>query len=131
MKVQTLSRSDASKGIKVVHGIKILRLPNSGKQNLTTKTLQDFKQFISQDDKAIIFHTVDGNVVFNIDRAPGRYCLSCEEKMLDSRDDPYNEKISEHVLEHGKSAVTTSRWPHGYEVFANHYHCTIEDQRHG
>lgn len=134
MRVKTLSRL-LPDGKREIHGIDIINLPNCGKQKLSRRWLNTFRKFVSQDEQRIVIHTTRGDVVFNIDHglvnnSQTRYCLTCNEVLPDARADPFADKCNAHVKEHGKSAETSPRWPHGYMV-ANSYECTIEDQRNG
>ena len=135
MKVKTLSRPNSSTGVREIYGIQVVNLPKVGKQKLVPAWVDRFKQFITQDAEKIVLHTVDGDVIFNIDHAcinnaPTRYCLTCNEVLPDQRADPFAEQSRAHVAAHGDSAEKSDRWPPGYMV-VNSFECTVEDRRHG
>ncbi len=124
MKVEILARWDESKGIKMPFGLKIKNLAKSGKQRFMPHWLRQWKQFITQTTEQIILHGVDGDVVYRVDYAPGRHCMTCGESLPDERADPLAEQCRAHVAAHD-DAIATERWPHGY-ISTNAFNCTQE-----
>lgn len=115
MKVQILSRLDPNKGVKIATGMKLLEQPRKGQHDFRKDWLQQHRQFITQTDAAITLHTVDGDVKFNIDYSPGRWCLTTGAKLPDAGADPHAEQCRAHV-EKLDNPVKTDRWPNGYLV---------------
>jgi hypothetical protein len=132
MKLNVKRNSDGS-----VKGLRILNLPAGGKQRIHSDLLVDpaVAPHISHGDTSFTFHTLDGDVVFNIDREPGRYCLTCGEQLPDFAGNGKTQEMRRaaqcraHIATHGKSAETSTAWPHGYESYPNSYLCSIDDQR--
>lgn len=131
MKIQILTRD------RDVPGIRIVNLPKNGYQNLHINTLERHKDYVTVDANKITFITVDGDVVFNIVKQPGRFCLTCGDKLPDFGGNgtmieaQRASECREHVASHGKKAETSDKWPHGYSNRPNTFECSIEDQRHG
>ena len=114
MKVQILARLGQS-GVKKAYAMKMLSAPNSGRHSFRKEWLEEHRQFITQTDKRITLHTVDGDINFKIDHLPGRYCLTTKLRLPDVSKDPKAEACRAHVKAQ-KSAVKTERWPDGYKV---------------
>lgn len=127
MKVQILAGRLVHEGVKKPTGLKILQMPKTGKHNFRKDWLQSegVRRFVSQTNDAITLHTVDGDVVFNIDYPPGRHCLTCGEKLPDVGSDPFSDQCRAHVETHGATAEKTDRWPHGY-IATNSFMTTLE-----
>lgn len=121
MKVHIKTRLNPQTGQRQAVGLKILNLPESGTQKVLKTWLDKWKQFISVTDNQVIMHTVDGDVFFDIQYPPGRHCLTCGEQLPTPMEDPYAEKCRAHVKTHGKDAVVSNRWPHGYIALASSY----------
>jgi hypothetical protein len=128
MKARILAEADES-GRKRPTGLQLLNLPASGKQNIHQQTLAEWRDYVTVTPAAIIVHTVDGDVQFDIDQPPGRYCLTCGERLPDMGSSTNEESLNAqkclaHVAEH-KKAATSDRWPHGYSHRPKSYTCTI------
>ncbi len=137
MKVQIIASAPNADGVKHPTGIKILSLPKSGLQRIPVPALDKHAGYITLDPDKITYHTVDGDVVFNIIHGPGRYCLTCDEKLPDHGGNGTMleaQRAAEclaHVAGHGKKAETSDAWPKGYSHRPNTFDCTIEDKRNG
>lgn len=115
-------------------GIRFESLPKSGLQTIGQKTLTgDLKAHITANDKAIVFHSSDGDVVFDIIYPPGRFCLTCGEKLPDAGMVGSKEEAAlaadciAHVKTHGGKAEKSDRWPHGYRSSPGNYDCSIRE----
>jgi hypothetical protein len=118
-------------------GIRISNLPKSGIQRLPINALERHKDHVTVTADEIVFSTVDGDVAFLIVREPGRFCLTCGERLPDHGGNgtlveaQRAAQCREHVKGHGKTAEKPDDWPHGYVNRPNTFECTIEDRRHG
>ena len=108
-----------------VTGIQVKRLSADGKQKFSpklVKTGQD-ERWLTKGDNTITIHDQEGDIVFNILRAPGRYCCHCQEKLPD---DPKGEAAQKHVAkEHKNQESPDLANPAGYEMI-NYYDCELE-----
>ena len=131
MKIQMLTRD------RVVPGIRIANLPKNGLQNIHINALERHKDHVAIGADKITFTTVDGDVVLNIIHQPGRFCLTCDERLPDFGGNgtlleaQRAAACRDHVTEHGKTAEKSDTWPHGYSNRPNTFECSIEDQRRG
>ena len=131
MRIQMLTRN------RDIPGIRIDNLPKNGLQNLHINALERHKNFVTVEADKITFRTVDGNVVMNIIHQPGRFCLTCDERLPDFGGNGTLVEAQRasvclaHVEAHGKSAEKSEKWPHGYSNRPNSFECSIEDQRNG
>ncbi len=118
-------------------GCRITSLPKSGVQRINVKTLQEHSAFATLikdgSQPRIVYVTKDGDVTFLIKHMPGRYCLTCDERLPDFAGGGTVEEAKaakqcrKHVDDHGGKAETSARWPHGYQSYPNSYECTIEE----
>ena len=136
MKITILASEPDAEGVKHPTGIRITNLPNSGIQRIPMAALERHKDHVTIDKKAITFSTVDGEIRFNITREPGRFCLTCGERLPDHGGNgtlveaQRASQCLEHVKKHGAKAEKTDEWPHGYLNRPQTYECTVEDLRH-
>ena len=122
---------------KPAHGVCISNLPNNGVQRINSSLLKghEVSRFITVINDVITVNTVDGPVVFNVEREPGRYCLTCGEQLPDhagngtALEAKRAQACRDHVASHGAKAEKSPKWPHGYESYPNSYLCNIDDQR--
>jgi hypothetical protein len=141
MKIHITSRTvrdDVGKEYKMPDGkCRITKLPRGGKQRIQAKHLTgEFAQFVrvieDGDAPRIVFDSHDGDITFKIDHLPGRYCLTCNERLPDPGPAGSEEEAKlaaqciAHVKKHGGKAETSARWPHGYQSYPNAYACTVE-----
>ena len=72
----------------VLTGISLSRMPNTGIQRLTQKLIDKTVQdgFMTLSKGKVIFHTVDGDVAFNIVRVPGYYCCFTNKQLGDQKE---------------------------------------------
>jgi hypothetical protein len=141
MKIHVTSRTvrdDKGASFKMPDGkCRITALPKSGRQKIQARHLTgEFSKFArvikDGDSPRIVFDTHDGDITFNIDRLPGRYCLTCNERLPDSGAAGSEEEAKlaaeciAHVKGHGGKAEKSDRWPHGYQSYPSAYDCTVE-----
>lgn len=110
----------------VVSGIEIKRMCASGKQKFTEKLVKQGieERWLSKNETTITIHDQGGDVVFNILRAPGRYCCHCSEKL---QDDATGEAARAHVAtEHPGETSPDPYNPSGYELIS-YYDCELGD----
>lgn len=130
MKVRILAETDGE-GVKHPSGLKIEKLPTHGQQRIHKDALLQWAEWVTLSKGELILHTVDGDVKFNINHAPGRYCLTCDKQLPPNGVSGSEEEAKaakacrDHVAEHGDDAVTTDRWPNGYMAFAKSFDCSI------
>lgn len=115
-------------------GIKFISLPKGGVQRITQKSLEGvYKPHTTVSDKAIVFHSKDGDVVFDIIYPPGRFCLTCGDRLPDigmvgsKEEAALAKKCIAHVETHGAKAEKSQRWPHGYRSSPGNYDCSIRE----
>lgn len=108
-----------------VSGIIVKRLSSDGKQKFSSKlvkTGQDEK-WLTKKATTITIHDQEGDIVFNINRIPGRYCCHCGEKLID---DATGEAARTHVAaEHADEVSPDRNNPSGYELLT-YYDCELE-----
>lgn len=113
----------------VVSGIQIKRFPVNGKQHLSPRVVNGglAEGWLSITDAAITIHDEAGDLVLNVDRAPGRYCCHCGDKLRDDdRSDAPGVFARKHVQdEHPGTKSPDSSNPAGYEKI-NYFECTVE-----
>ena len=137
MKAQILATPPDADGKRSPIGLRLTNLPKSGTQLITTDTLDRHKDYVEIEAGKIIYHTIDGEVVFHVIREPGRYCITCGQRLPDHGGNGTALEASRaaecraHVESHGKDAITHENWPHGYVSRPRTFECTIEDKRHG
>lgn len=113
-------------------------LPKSGNQRIKVKDIKGvFAAHTTVhpggDNPRIVFHTNDGDVAFLIKHMPGRYCLTCDERLPDAgaagseAEAKLAAKCRKHVKSHGDSAEKSVRWPDGYMAYPTSYDCMIEE----
>lgn len=115
--------------------IRIQKLPKGGKQRISTRVLEEFKDNIEIQEDGFLFKTETGDVFFKIIHEPGRYCITCGERLPDfggngtAIEAVRSAQCRAHVATHGKKAKAHPRWPHGYVNRPNTYTCSVEDRR--
>jgi len=83
--------------------------------------------WISLSKGKITLHTRPEELIYTIDRTPGRYCCHCDEKLPD---DATGEMARSHVAaEHEGEKSPDPQNPSGY-CMLNHYACTIAPELH-
>ena len=114
--------------------IRFSSLPKSGFQRIAKKMLDGvLKPHTTINDKAIVIHSKDGDVVFDIIYPPGRFCLTCGEKLpnigeVGSEEEAERAKeCRDHVKTHGTKAETSKKWSHGYRSSPGAYDCSIRE----
>lgn len=113
-------------------GIRFASIPSGGVQNISVNTLNDLANHVSVSDEEISFNTEDGTVTFDVVYPPGRYCLTCNERLPDAGSTAEHEAENakacrEHCESHGKKMVTDRKWPHGYRHQPKAYTCKAKD----
>lgn len=113
-------------------GLLFTSLPKSGVQNIKVHTLNELANHVSISDSEISFKTEAGTVTFDIIYPPGRFCLTCGEKLPDAGSTAESEAENakacrEHCESHGEDMVKSRRWPHGYRHQPKSYTCTAQD----
>lgn len=109
-------------------------LPKSGFQRIAVKMLDGaLKPHTTISDKEIVIHSKDGDVVFDIIYPPGRFCLTCGERLPDigmvgsKEEASLAKECRDHVKTHGTKAETSKKWPHGYRSSPGAYDCSIRE----
>ena len=98
-------------------------------QNFSTKLVVDFMKqgFIEIKDETLILHVHPEDLIYNIKRRPGRYCLHCVEKLPD---DEKGELARLHILEKHKGILSPDpNNPSGY-IALNHFECVLSAKQH-
>lgn len=98
-------------------------------QNFSTKLVTDFlKQGVIEiKGKTLIFHVHPEDLVYDIKRRPGRYCLHCGGKLPD---DEKGELARLHVAESHQGVVSPDpNNPSGYEAI-NYFECMLTHSQH-
>ena len=133
MKVRILARR-LEDGSKVPTGeIRVEELPE--KQRLNAATLEKFADHFTIEEDKFTLSTVDGKIIFHIKHHPGRYCITCGTRLPDFGGNGRKietmraKQCRDHVATHGKEAMKSEKWPHGYVNRPNTYTCTVEDKR--
>ena len=126
MRIEVQSGGVEGQTARAIYGLRISHVTEGGRQRVLKSTLAEFKQFVTRTKEQIVFHTLDGDVVFNIVWPPGRFCLSCKEELPSPQADPFADKCRKHVKTHGSDAEKTERWPHGYRASYDSYDCILE-----
>lgn len=115
-------------------GVRISSLPKQGVQRIHVDLLKGgLAGKHTRSDTHIVVHTKEGDVSFRIDQAPGRYCLTCGERLPDFAGNGTKAEAAaakeciKHVKDHGSAAETSEKWPHGYQSHPYSYLCTIEE----
>jgi hypothetical protein len=113
-------------------GIRFANLPKGGMQNISVNTLRELANHVSVSDEEIVFKTEEGSVAFDVVYPPGRYCLTCGERLPDAGSTAEHEAENakacrEHCEAHGKKMVTEQKWPHGYRHQPRAYTCAAKD----
>jgi len=139
MKVRILATPpDPATGEKQPAGIRIEDLPKgSTRQRIPVQALEQHQQtgHVTIEADRFVYHTVDGDVVFHIRQEPGRYCLTCGERLPDfggngrALEARRAQQCIDHVAAHGDKAVKSPDWPHGYENRPSTFTCEVEDLR--
>lgn len=64
-------------------GVRIEKLAKGRRHHFIQKTVDKYvsRGLMTQSDTALILHTIDGDMVFNIDHPPTRVCLTCGEHL--------------------------------------------------
>lgn len=111
-------------------GIYFTSLPKSGEQRIAVSTLHELSGHVTVDPSHITFHTIDGDVQFEILFPPGRHCLTTGKRLPDlgrhaEAEAEAAKQCREHVAKLGKKAVKTERWPHGYITLKSSYACVV------
>jgi hypothetical protein len=101
-------------------------------QSISASTLQELANFVSISESAISFETEEGTVSFDIVYPPGRFCLTCGEKLPNAGQSAEAEaenaaKCREHCESHGDAMVVEPKWPNGYRHSPKTYLCKIQD----
>jgi hypothetical protein len=116
------------------NGIRISNLPRQGVQRIHVDLLKGpLEGKHTKTDTHITVHTKDGDVSFRIDQEPGRYCLTCGERLADfagngsQAEAEAAQECRDHVKGHGSKAETSEKWPYGYQSHPRSYICTIEE----
>ena len=113
-------------------GIRFASLPRSGQAKISVNTLNELANHVTVTDTEITFITEAGPVVFDIVTPPGRWCLTCGEKLPDvgstaAAEAENAQACRDHVATHGNKAEKSVRWPDGYSHHAKHYVCKAQD----
>lgn len=68
---------------KVLSGVRLERLAGGRRHHFGPAQIAKYesKGLITKTDTTITMHTVDGDMLFNIDHPPGRYCCHCGESL--------------------------------------------------
>ncbi len=114
---------------------KITNLPKSGEQSIPAdmSKLGLAKNNYTKTATHITFHTSDGDVSFRIHQPPGRYCVTCGEKLPDFAGNGTAQeafavrRCLDHIKKHGDEALVTDKWPNGYASHPFSYRCIIEE----
>lgn len=136
MKIQILASPPDQLGNRKAVGIKILSIPESGSTMLLpADAVERHKDFVELNDEGFLYHTVDGDVLLRIVREPGRYCLTCGERLPDHggngtmTEARRAKQCLDHVDSHGGKAEQSDDWPHGYISRPRTFECVVEDMR--
>lgn len=83
--------------------------------------------WISLNQGRLTIHTLDGDVIYRIDRTPGAYCCHCGQRIGDGPAATSREadRRRTHTDECCDGADHPAEWPGGYEVI-NYFDCTLE-----
>jgi len=123
-------------GKRLDGGIRLSALPANGMKRIPAKMLKPGGALANNHTRTnthIIAHTNDGDVSFKILREPGRYCLTCGDRLPSFAGNGTAEEAKAakeclaHVKEHGNKAETSKAWPHGYENYPTSFLCEIEE----
>lgn len=120
-------------------GLQLLKLAPSRRHHFSPTQLALWKArgFCEITDSTITLKTVDGDMIFDIDHEPGRYCLHCNEKLHNEEEDPgaipqgdprLGAAARKHVKEkHAGKKAAHSSFPHGYK-FKHYYGATARKE---
>ena len=109
-------------------------LPRGGLQRIHVDSLKAggaLAKHHTQTPTHITVHSKEGDVIFKILEQPGRYCLTCGDKLSPfagngtEAEAAAAQKCLAHVKSHGKTAETSEKYPHGYNNHSFSYHCEI------
>ena len=72
-----------SAGESLLTGVRIEALPEGRRHHFTETSVEKYtaKGLMTKTDTTITLHTVDGDMLFNIDHPPTRVCLLCGEQL--------------------------------------------------
>lgn len=85
------------------------------------------KGFMEITDQTLIFHVHPEDLIYEIKRTPGRYCLHCAEKLID---DAGGEMARLHVAQyHALKHSPDPNNPAGYEAI-NYFDCVLNEEQH-
>jgi hypothetical protein len=114
-------------------GVLITNLSPKAEQSIPANLIAGLpKGTVTQTPTHITIHTKEGDVPFRIHQPPGRYCVTCGEKLVDFADNGTKaeaeaaKECRDHVEAHGKKAETSEAAPHGYVSHPFSYRCTID-----
>lgn len=124
-------------GNPIVRGVHVKRLPIRGKHKFSPRLIatgeaEGWLTFDGEEKLIVIKCEEHGQLVFQINRTPGRYCVHDGAWICSLEDDPTGAVCRRYIQEHygGEMTPDNRRWPHGYEV-VNAYETTLEDRDDG
>ena len=87
-------------------GLRIEKLAKARRHHFSQSMIDKYESsgLITKSDTAIVVHTVDGDMVFNIDHPPGRYCLHCGDALPNENFEKDGETIPQGNIKHGAGA---------------------------
>jgi hypothetical protein len=113
-------------------GLRFANLPRCGIQSIRAGSLKNFEPHVTITDTEVVFDTEDGPVEFDVVYPPGRFCLTCGERLPDQGSTAAFEAENaaacrEHVATHGSKAEVSDKWPHGYRHMPHGYALKARD----
>lgn len=132
------TKNDA--GESLLTGVRLEKLAEGRRHHFLQKTVDKYvsRDLMTQTDTALTLHTVDGDMVFNIDHPPTRVCLHCGEHLpnedkakggsfIPQGDPRLGMAAREHVAAKHKGKVSPDpQHPSGYK-YKNYYGVTPDD----
>lgn len=72
-------------GESSLSGVRLEKLAGGRRHHFTPATVEKYEKrgLLTKTDTTIVLHTIDGDMLFNIDHPPGRYCAHCGESLQD------------------------------------------------
>ncbi len=127
-------------GEQVLSGVRIEKLAKTRRHHFSYATVAKYegRGLLTKTDTTITLHTVDGDMAFNIDHPPGRYCLHCQESLPDEHledggafipqgDPRLGAGARAHVeAKHKGKKSPNPAFPHGYKM-KNYWGVTPDD----
>ncbi len=120
-------------------GVRLEKLAQGRRHHFLELTIEKYesRKLLTRTDKAIILHTVDGDMLFNIDHPPTRVCLLCGEHLpnedqgagssIPQGDPRLGAGARKHMADKHKNKPSPDpQHPHGYK-YKKYYGVTPDD----